>query len=913
MRILLTVMLLALALQSLPAGAAERLEIEPCTYPDDDAAAAAWKPVDGSGPAALAAEKTPDGKPALAFRCDMPQVEQRAYWDRTVPLDLGRFGRISFWVKATGDLTAIGSCSLYFNAGGGWYGTSFGLPADGWKQVVLDKAQFNIEDKPEGWQNVRAIRLAFWKGQAKQATVLFGGLEAQASDIAIVLNARAGKEAETFAEGMAKSLARAGIDAGTLDDAAVEKGMLAGKRVAIYPQNPKPSDKELDAVEAFVKGGGHVIVCYALHPRLAALLGLQDQGYLGGQYPGQFSSMRFLPGGPAGLPKEALQASWNIERVKPAGNGARILAEWFDKDGKDTGFPAITLNDAGAYVSHVLLPDDPDSKDRILRAIIGHFDPDVWEQAAGNALRLAGQLSRWQTFAAAEAGIRETAAGAGKAGAVAPLLAEARRAYDDAGRRREAKQYPEALDAASLARARLLDAYSRALPSRAGEMRAVWCHSAYGVAGMTWDEAIRRLKAAGFNAIVPNMLWGGVADYKSDVLPVRDRVAREGDQIALCVAAAHKYGVEVHVWKVNWNLSGAPQEFVERMRAEGRLQRTDAGEEHLWLCPSNPANFQLERDAMLEVARKYDVDGIHFDYIRYPAQFSCYCDGCRQRFEESAGVKVATWPKDVLKGGPQFAAYQEFRRSNITRLVKAVSEEAHRIKPWIKVSAAVFSDWPFCREHVGQDWGRWVQEGWLDFVCPMDYTDSNAAFRSRVQVQREAVGAHCPLVPGIGASAPGLPLDQVMDQVQIARAEGADGFIIFNYDGRVAADYVPAMGRSLTAGTALPPHDAPPVAWQVLQDGKPLAGPAAAGRPIHVEGSLGATDRLRKKPDAVDVAFSVATLDGKPVQAIGKGGKATADLQLAKGTYRLIAAGEMRFAGRRQAFTVRGPVVVVGD
>ncbi|MGD0113303.1 MAG: hypothetical protein ABSD48_15695 [Armatimonadota bacterium] len=100
----------------------------------------------------------------------------------------------------------------------------------------------------------------------------------------------------------------------------------------------------------------------------------------------------------------------------------------------------------------------------------------------------------------------------------------------------------------------------------------------------------------------------------------------------------------MHVWKVNWNLSGAPEEFVERMRAEGRMQRTRSGSETGWLCPANPANSQLERDSLLEVVRKYDVDGIHFDYIRYENQDNCCCDGCRQCFEESAGVKVADWP-----------------------------------------------------------------------------------------------------------------------------------------------------------------------------------------------------------------------------------------------------------------------------
>jgi uncharacterized lipoprotein YddW (UPF0748 family) len=56
------------------------------------------------------------------------------------------------------------------------------------------------------------------------------------------------------------------------------------------------------------------------------------------------------------------------------------------------------------------------------------------------------------------------------------------------------------------------------------------------VVGLTWDESIRRLKENGFNAIVVNAMRAGITDYRSELLPVRDRVAKEGDQIALAAA-----------------------------------------------------------------------------------------------------------------------------------------------------------------------------------------------------------------------------------------------------------------------------------------------------------------------------------------------------------------------------------------
>jgi uncharacterized lipoprotein YddW (UPF0748 family) len=912
-RLTLLTVALAVCLSTVAAQAAERLGSEAFTA--QGAAAAAWTPAAGSGPVIPASERTPEGKPAVALQFDMAGLTERAYWDRAVTLDLARFGRLSFWVKAEGDLSAVSHCSFYLHSGEGWYATSFSLPEQGWQRVVIDRGSFTSEGTPRGWSAIDTLRVAFWKGQPTQATVFLGGLEATASDVAIVRNTRAGREAEVYTDEMVKTLARAGVDAGTVDDLDVEAGVLKGKRIAIYPLNPSPSDKEMDALEAFVKAGGRVLACYSLPPRLGALLGVENVGHQGRAYPGQFARMHFLPGGPPGLPEDAKQDSWNIEQVRPAA-GARVIAEWFDQSGKDTDYPAIILSATGAYVSHVLLDDDPVNKDRLVRALLGHLSPGLWPQMARTALTHVGPTARWATFAEAEAGIHRTAQGAGRLGVVEKELAQADRAYTQASAHLQNSRYPEALEVASQVRQQLLDAYARSQPAREGEFRAGWCHSGFGVNGLTWDETVKRLKDNGFNAIVVNSLWAGRADYPSGYLPVDERVATQGDQIALAVAAGKKYGVEIHIWKVNWNLGNAPQEFIDRMRTEGRLQRTRDGQETNWLCPSDPRNFQLERDSMLEVARTYDVDGIHFDYIRYPDGENCYCDSCRQRFEEGAGLKVTNWPKDVLGGGPNYTAYQDFRRANITRLVKAVSEEAHALKPGLKVSAAVFGDWPQCRDDVGQDWGAWIQAGYLDFVCPMDYTDSDASFRTQVQVQRDAIAGRIPLYPGVGASAPGLSLGQVIDQIGIARAEGADGFILFEYQGGVAANYIPALGQGVTRGTTTPPHDAPVMEWQVRQSGKALEGAASPDAPIMVEASVTLRGRFAQPPRGAQATVSVTDLAGKPVREIGgtvSGGRpAGGQVRLPKGLYRLVATGAMTLAdGTRQAFVTRGPFVRV--
>jgi uncharacterized lipoprotein YddW (UPF0748 family) len=294
------------------------------------------------------------------------------------------------------------------------------------------------------------------------------------------------------------------------------------------------------------------------------------------------------------------------------------------------------------------------------------------------------------------------------------------------------------------------------------------------------------------------MLWGGGAAYKSDVLPMVAEAREKGDQIAQCVAAAKKHGVEVHVWKVNWRLWGnAPKAFRKKLEREGRLQRDVKGEVIDWLCPSDPRNLKLELDSMVEVAGKYDVAGIHFDYIRYPGNEGCYCDGCRKRFEKSRGVRVVKWPSDVT-GGALKEKYLQFRRDNITALVEAVHREVRKARPGIKISAAVFWHWPSARNNVAQDWKMWVEKGYLDFVCPMQYTESAADFTHRTKSTVGWAGGRVPVLPGIGATI-GLMPDGTLEQVLIARKLKTGGFVLFNYDRLLADEHLPLLRLGATA------------------------------------------------------------------------------------------------------------------
>ncbi len=345
------------------------------------------------------------------------------------------------------------------------------------------------------------------------------------------------------------------------------------------------------------------------------------------------------------------------------------------------------------------------------------------------------------------------------------------------------------------------EAFFRAQPCKAGEFRAAWIHSGYGIEDWGWDRTVGVLKSNGFNAILPNLLWAGLAHYPSKLLPICPKARERGDQIAECLKACRKYGVELHVWKVNHFLENAPRDFVGRLRTEGRTQKNVRGEDVDWLCPSHPQNFALERDSMLEVVRNYDVDGMHFDYIRYPDREACFCSGCRERFSRAASVTITNWPAQVA-AGDLAERYGEWRRAQITRLVKAVSEEAHTVNPKIKVSAAVYGGWENARKSIGQDAKAWVDAGYLDFVCPMNYEPVDATFEELVRKQVIAVNHKTPLYIGIGAYKLAGP-EQLVRQIRIARELGADGFVLFQLNEKLATQSLPLLRLGVTADRAL--------------------------------------------------------------------------------------------------------------
>ena len=333
------------------------------------------------------------------------------------------------------------------------------------------------------------------------------------------------------------------------------------------------------------------------------------------------------------------------------------------------------------------------------------------------------------------------------------------------------------------------------------ELRGVWAHY-YGVPD--WEETIRTLHEFNFNAVFPYMCSAGVAYYPSRLLPLSEK-AVSTDYLAAATRAGRKYGVGIHARMLVLEALFSTDQTKSRLAEQGRLMRTASGETLPWLCPTNPYNRELLVGVAVEMVRNYPLHGLQFDYLRYPHRDCCFCEHCQRQFIDNTGAKIQQWPDDVVSG-PYQDKFIRWRQQQITSLLAQIAAAVKSIRPDLALSAAVFPDWQSARERFGQDAAAWVEQGLVDFLCPMNYTADQDTLTGWLQHQRQQLAGRVPLMAGLGPFSDACRFtgpQQLVDQIQIAQAQGAAGFVVFNYNQELADNYLPYLALTVTSTRAI--------------------------------------------------------------------------------------------------------------
>ena len=272
-------------------------------------------------------------------------------------------------------------------------------------------------------------------------------------------------------------------------------------------------------------------------------------------------------------------------------------------------------------------------------------------------------------------------------------------------------------------------------PAADGEFRGIWV-DAWGAGFLTPTEAeklIADCRTYNFNAVIVQMRRRGDAFYipqSPNLEPRTTDIASGYDALAKLIDEAHNGTprIEVHCWVTSnliWSGENPPSQagHVYNRHPE-YLMKNQAGEKYLaegyYLDPGNPDamlwNYHMARD----IVSRYDVDGFHWDYIRYPQADAGYNDVALERFRDEFNLT------DSYRPSPSAPAFSQWRRRQVTDFLRWVNADLLEIKPGLVISAAVFGSRTDAFSNRYQDWAAWNEEGIIDVCMPMNYSANNS-------------------------------------------------------------------------------------------------------------------------------------------------------------------------------------------
>jgi uncharacterized lipoprotein YddW (UPF0748 family) len=400
------------------------------------------------------------------------------------------------------------------------------------------------------------------------------------------------------------------------------------------------------------------------------------------------------------------------------------------------------------------------------------------------------------------------------------------------------------------ARAQETAAFSRPAPQLPDETRAMWVLRTSLTTPDHIAALVRSARDHGFNTLFVQVRGRGDAYFRGGIEPRPVELLRQADDfdpLASVLQAAHAAGLRVHAW-VNVNLISSaaelptarehliyrhpgwlmiPRDIAQELATIepenpayvgklARWTRTQAADvEGLYASPIHPEAAIYAESIVRDLARRYAVDGVHFDYARYPTDRFDYSRGAIRQFRASVrpGLNEATRRSlDARESDDLFAypdalpdEWRSFRVARMTALMRRLSGAVRSERPEAQVTVAAAPDAQEALERRLQDWGSWLNADLIDAICPMAYTTEAARFAELIAAARAAAGDHA-VWAGIGAYR--LSPRETIDNIRTARKLGATGVILFSYDSLIdprqaSPDYLSLVGRGA--------FDAPPV------------------------------------------------------------------------------------------------------
>ena len=388
-------------------------------------------------------------------------------------------------------------------------------------------------------------------------------------------------------------------------------------------------------------------------------------------------------------------------------------------------------------------------------------------------------------------------------------------------------------------------------PAVSREFRAAWVASVTNIdwpskPGLTTGQQqaeliaiLDKLVQLRMNAIVLQVRPAADALYQSSIEPWSEFLTGEMgrapdpyyDPLAFATAEAHKRGIEMHVWINPYRARYS----TTRPASANHISRTHPElvykyGQYLWMDPGSPFVRARTTSVVLDLVRRYDIDGVHMDDYFYPYPET-------QRGRELDFPDGATYRRYRQGGGT--LARDDWRRQNVDLLVKQLYDSIHAVKPWVRFGVSPFGIWrpgyPSSVRGFDQysklyaDARKWLNEGWVDYFTPqlywaVDRPEQSYPVLLEWWTQQNLKGRH--LWPGNYTGKVGFTnssawrTDEILEQIRLTRAQpGASGNVHFNM--KVFLDDPDRLDERLVSEVYSAPALVPATPW--LGRGAPAA------------------------------------------------------------------------------------------
>lgn len=322
------------------------------------------------------------------------------------------------------------------------------------------------------------------------------------------------------------------------------------------------------------------------------------------------------------------------------------------------------------------------------------------------------------------------------------------------------------------------------------------------------------LKRANFNTVLLQTRLRGDVIYPSDIEQFTESLTgHEGgnpkyDPLQFAIEECHRRGMELHAWIVTIPIGNTRQVQLLGKKSITKKQPSICKlyKGTWYLDPGNPQTDNYLASIVREIVSRYDIDGIHLDYIRYPEQAKDFPD-------------QSTYRKYGKKEN-----LEQWRRNNITRIVRRIYAETKLLKPWVKVSSSPVGKYNDTRRYPSRGWNAyevvyqdarlWLKEGIHDALFPMMYFQGNHFYPFALDWQENKNGRW--IIPGLGIyflhpKEQNWQLDEVIRQIYFLRNINMDGQAYFR--NRFLINNTKGLLDELKEYFYTQPAVVPPMTW----------------------------------------------------------------------------------------------------